>query len=262
MTYIDYLNRFWQIDIEVNFSGTESKLYFALLDIANKLHWSKTELSIPNNRLLAITGCSKNTLVSARNRLVQYELVKYVKGNRNKYSGKYILLKPNVGSIIDLTPDLTTDLTTDPTPDPNTDPYIRKEKIKKREDIFIQKEEEKENRFMGEMNPALYSNLTPYVRELVDIWEKHIGLFDTFWIASAKEMLRICPAAQAKNALVHCIENNYGELVEYGFDFVLQEVKSGKWGSRTDEGEKKSRKEEEFELVRGGKTGTDYAVPG
>jgi len=139
MTYIDLINRFWTIDIEAKFTGNETKLYFALLNVANQHFWSKKEFSIPNGRLLALIGCTKNTLVSARNKLMQYELIDYSKGNKRISVGKYTILGSNnaqqidpkkekkpfrvkMSQHIDPKPHPNTDPNTDPKPHPNTDP--------------------------------------------------------------------------------------------------------------------------------------------
>lgn len=39
MTYLDYINLFWQQDYAENFTTTETRLYFLLLKLANRNRW-------------------------------------------------------------------------------------------------------------------------------------------------------------------------------------------------------------------------------
>ncbi len=39
MTYIELINRFWELDESWQFSCCETRLYFYLLKIANRLGW-------------------------------------------------------------------------------------------------------------------------------------------------------------------------------------------------------------------------------
>ena len=89
MSYIDLINRFWDIDLEAQFSPIETKLYFAILHIANRLGW-KTTLAVPNGRLLAMLGCTKATLIRARQRIIDKGLIEYKKGS-TRDAGKYLI---------------------------------------------------------------------------------------------------------------------------------------------------------------------------
>lgn len=87
MTYIELINRFWDLDTECSFSGAQTKLYFAILNYANRLNW-KEPLSIPNTRLLATLGISKSALGKARQRLIDTGLIKY-KHRTTRLAGLY-----------------------------------------------------------------------------------------------------------------------------------------------------------------------------
>ena len=92
MTYMELMNRFWLVNLEANFTGTEAKLYFALLDIANSLHWEKETLSLPTNILISKVDCSKKTLINARKKLETYGLIHVTKGEKNIRAAVYRIL--------------------------------------------------------------------------------------------------------------------------------------------------------------------------
>ncbi|WP_051963006.1 hypothetical protein [Mesoaciditoga lauensis] len=87
MTYIELINRFWELDVAYSFSPYEVQLYFILLDYANKSGW-KEPLYLPNNRLIARMGCSKTAFIRARQRLNDSGAIRYQKGT-TRTAGKY-----------------------------------------------------------------------------------------------------------------------------------------------------------------------------
>jgi len=93
MTYIELINRFWKIDSQVQFTGSETKLYFALLDIANGLHWKQKKLSIPNSRLIDKVQCSKPTFLEARRNLAQFKLITYKHGRNKRIAPIYEIVE-------------------------------------------------------------------------------------------------------------------------------------------------------------------------
>ena len=92
MTYIELINRYWKIEQQVQFSGIENKLFFALLNIANETYWKHEKLSVPNSKLLGIVGCSRKTLVNARQRLVKYNLIEFEPGHNQNTAPKYKII--------------------------------------------------------------------------------------------------------------------------------------------------------------------------
>lgn len=93
MTYIELINRFWKIDSQVQFTGNETKLYFALLDIANSLYWKQKNLSIPNSTLINCIRCSKPTLLQARKKLVECNLIAYKHGQNKRIAPIYRIIE-------------------------------------------------------------------------------------------------------------------------------------------------------------------------
>lgn len=90
MNYIELINNFWSIDLEVNFSHLETRLYFKLLEINNRLGW-KSDFRFPNSRLEAEVGTRPKNLINARQRLVDHGLIAYKKGS-TRQAGIYKLL--------------------------------------------------------------------------------------------------------------------------------------------------------------------------
>jgi len=90
MTYIDLVNRFWQMDLEFHFSHLEVHMYFKILDLFNRSGWRKV-LSVPNSRFVAELGATEPSVIRARQRLVDSGLLAYSKGTQRK-AGKYMLL--------------------------------------------------------------------------------------------------------------------------------------------------------------------------
>ena len=98
MTYIELVNRFWQVDEGQSFSGNETRLYFYLLKVANSLSWP-FEFDYADNKLTGNLGFSANTLKSSRDRLLLIGLLDYEvggsgRGNKTRYQLRYQKLTP------------------------------------------------------------------------------------------------------------------------------------------------------------------------
>ncbi|MFW6248789.1 MAG: hypothetical protein ACOC4J_03360 [Bacteroidota bacterium] len=92
MTYLDLVNRFWDLDEAYNFTALEAKLYFKLLDIANKMYWKQKTLSIPMKKLQATLGVSKNTILKARKRLASTGLITFTPGQTSRCAAIYEII--------------------------------------------------------------------------------------------------------------------------------------------------------------------------
>lgn len=88
MTYIDLINRFWQIYQDVEFSSNEVLLYFFLLNEYNK-QGRQNPLEYPNRRIVLTTGLSEKTVIEVRNKLQQKGLFEFQSGKRNAKSPTY-----------------------------------------------------------------------------------------------------------------------------------------------------------------------------
>ena len=90
MTYLDYINQFWQTQADVQFSSNEAYLYFFLLKECNTQGW-ENPFECPNRRILLSIGMSEPTLIDCRNRLQQKGLISFQAGKRRAKSPVYYL---------------------------------------------------------------------------------------------------------------------------------------------------------------------------
>lgn len=147
MNYIELVNNFWLLDEELQFTPNETRLYFYLLKIANRLGWVESFVH-SDEKTSANVGISKNTLKTARKRLIESSLICFLeggKGHANK--SRYQILTPK------LIPNLTSNMIPNnnrvdvsyqnltPKPTPNLDPLLNKHKLNQtKENIKIQEE--------------------------------------------------------------------------------------------------------------------------
>lgn len=93
MNYIKLINDFWALNCEFCFTPIETKLYFALLNTANKFGW-KNNFNQSNSYLCLDCGISEPSLIKARNVLKEKKLIEFktVVGRRNntEYKIKYL----------------------------------------------------------------------------------------------------------------------------------------------------------------------------
>ena len=92
MSYINLINRFWKVHEAYSFSAVEIGLYFKLLDIANKMHWQKEKLFIPMIRLQAELDACKSSILKARKRLEEADLIVVQSGNGNRQAAGYQII--------------------------------------------------------------------------------------------------------------------------------------------------------------------------
>jgi len=126
MTYIDLINRFWELDEAWQFSCCETRLYFYLLKTANRLGWGDN-WTHSDDKTAANVGVSKNTFKTARNRLSQAGLISFKEGgkgygNKTRYQITYQNMTPK--------PEPKVDPKLQPKPEPKVDPIYNKTKIK------------------------------------------------------------------------------------------------------------------------------------
>jgi hypothetical protein len=91
MTYIDLINRFWLRFEEEEISRTEMALFFYLLNVCNRRRW-QAQFSLTNKNIMVNLDISENTLSKCRDRLVELNLIKYEKGERNGFSPRYTIV--------------------------------------------------------------------------------------------------------------------------------------------------------------------------
>lgn len=92
MDYIKEMNAFYDLDMANQLTPNAISLYFALLNIANKLFW-KTDFTVSNLTLQSRSGIAdRKTLDRARNQLVQKGLIDYKPSGKVNQAGSYTVL--------------------------------------------------------------------------------------------------------------------------------------------------------------------------
>ena len=90
MTYIEYINQFWQTQANVEFSPNEAYLYFFLLHECNSRGW-ENPFECPNRKIVLSIGVSEPTMIDCRNRLQQKGLIQFEAGKKRAKSPVYYL---------------------------------------------------------------------------------------------------------------------------------------------------------------------------
>ena len=106
MTYIDYMNQFWRLAEYESFAASEVALYAFLVNECNKFHW-QMPFSCPTFHVCNRLRMSKQTLVTARERLAKRKLISYTNGTTRFQPSKYSLLELTEDLSVHLTEDLT-----------------------------------------------------------------------------------------------------------------------------------------------------------
>lgn len=93
MNYIDLINNFWRADEQWAFNGNETRLYFFLIQLANRLFWEQEWLVYGDDRVKANVGISSAVLRTARDRLKEARLIDFVVGgNGYRVKTRYKIL--------------------------------------------------------------------------------------------------------------------------------------------------------------------------
>ena len=100
MTYIDFINQFWELDEHWQFTCCETRLYFYFLKTANRLGWVDNWIR-SDARVADDVGLSPKSLKTARNKLSQAGLISFTSGgkgkaNKTRYQLSYQKLTPNL----------------------------------------------------------------------------------------------------------------------------------------------------------------------
>lgn len=92
MNYFKQINELYSCLDYKQLSSSAILVYMALLHIANKSGWQE-ELSIANSTLKERTKLSIGVVQRARDELVKYGLIIYIKGTRDLEAPKYRIIK-------------------------------------------------------------------------------------------------------------------------------------------------------------------------
>ena len=92
MDYIKEMNAFYDLDMANQLTPNAISLYFALLNIANKLYW-KADFTVSNLTLQSRSGIAdRKTLDRARNQLIQKGLIDYKPSGKVNQAGSYTVI--------------------------------------------------------------------------------------------------------------------------------------------------------------------------
>ncbi len=92
MDYIKEMNAFYDLDMANQLTPNAISLYFALLNIANKLYW-KADFTVSNLTLQSRSGIAdRKTLDRARNQLIQKGLIDYKPSGKVNQAGSYTII--------------------------------------------------------------------------------------------------------------------------------------------------------------------------
>lgn len=134
MSYIDFINRFWQCDVEVAFNPSDTRLFFYLVDTCNKLHW-KQPFGHSDRHLALRLGMSVNTVRESKNRLKQRGLIDFISPEKRSksYDGQTryrIVSVSKINTDTDTVSDTVGDTDADTVPDTDTDTNKRLDKTR------------------------------------------------------------------------------------------------------------------------------------
>jgi hypothetical protein len=249
MTYIDLINHFWAVDTEHTFSGTETKLYFAILAIANSLNW-KEPLSLPNTRLLAIVGCTEHSLIQARQRLIDVGLIAYKHRSTREaglyfYTPHYCKNCSNQDSNSDSNSNSNVSSNSGSNSEAISDTYIRQDKRRqdKEQNIYLNQNTDlgtvsKENRTetFSKKYPEEYQKVHKDLQAVIDLYELVVRPLKLDELPVLVNMNQHFTAGQIRAAIQRFSGNEtVGRFKEQGLAYILEPLNKGLFGKRKEE---------------------------
>ncbi len=90
MNYIQLINQFWKLRRSKRITSKQADLYFFLIQECNEKNW-ENPFTCSNKLIIASIDMQEPTLIDARNRLKQLELIDFIAGKRNEASPSYML---------------------------------------------------------------------------------------------------------------------------------------------------------------------------
>ncbi|NDV57905.1 hypothetical protein [Bacteroides sp. 519] len=92
MNYIELINTFWKYDEAHQFTCAETRLYFYLLKITNRLGW-KNCWHRSDERVASDMGVSIKSMKTARKRLTEVGLINFESGGKGRGVKTYYEIK-------------------------------------------------------------------------------------------------------------------------------------------------------------------------
>lgn len=241
---------FWEEDARAHFTSNATRLYFFLVNEANKRFW-KGPLYLSWSYLQGALGIHRDTLSRAISDLKSRGLIEY-----KKIKGKSTFWFPrldnptknptkNVNTMLTKLDNPTKNPTSNPTTNPTTDPtttYNNNNNKYTIQEYNNTKDNKESNREFPNGNsatpvanepPKWYLSLSERQREIVDTWRSVIGPFDPKWLPLLSKVLLECYPAQIKNAIVVLARTKADVLKERGFEYVAEPLLKGAFGKRS-----------------------------
>lgn len=177
MTYIDYINQFWQIRRYKPMTAHEADFYFFLLKECNIRNWL-CPFELPTRLIQAELGYSNKTVIDLRNRLKQKGLIDFIEGNRREKAASYILLVTSGNQIVNQTGNQSSNQSSNQ----NGNPIIKtKNKTKNNNnsgELFPPEEKPKKKKTAkAEFIPPTLGQVKAYFEEKLPDWERQAEIF-------------------------------------------------------------------------------------
>lgn len=173
MTYIDYINQFWQIRRYKPMTAHEADFYFFLLKECNIRNWL-CPFELPTRLIQAELGYSNKTVIDLRNRLKQKGLIDFIEGNRREKAASYILLVTSGNQIVNQTGNQSSNQNGNQT----GNPIIKTKNNNNSGELFPPEEKPKKKKTAkAEFIPPTLGQVKAYFEEKLPDWERQAEIF-------------------------------------------------------------------------------------
>lgn len=179
MTYIDYINQFWQIRRYKPMTAHEADFYFFLLKECNIRNWL-CPFELPTRLIQAELGYSNKTVIDLRNRLKQKGLIDFIEGNRREKAACYILLVTSGNQIVNQTGNQNSNQNGNQTGNPIIKTKNKTKNINNNSNELFPPEKEKTKKGRSkktEFIPPTLDEVKNYFEGKLPDWEKQAEIF-------------------------------------------------------------------------------------
>ena len=177
MTYIDYINQFWQIRRYKPMTAHEADFYFFLLKECNIRNWL-CPFELPTRLIQAELGYSNKTVIDLRNRLKQKGLIDFIEGNRREKAASYILLVTSGNQIVNQTGNQSSNQNGNQTGNPIIKTKNKTKNNNNSGELFPPEEKPKKKKTANaEFIPPTLGQVKAYFEEKLPDWERQAEIF-------------------------------------------------------------------------------------
>lgn len=177
MTYIDYINQFWQIRRYKPMTAHEADFYFFLLKECNIRNWL-CPFELPTRLIQAELGYSNKTVIDLRNRLKQKRLIDFIEGNRREKAASYILLVTSGNQIVNQTGNQSSNQNGNQTGNPIIKTKNKTKNNNNSGELFPPEEKPKKKKTAkAEFIPPTLGQVKAYFEEKLPDWERQAEIF-------------------------------------------------------------------------------------